>query len=152
MIIAVDFDGTIVEHDFPYIGKPILFAIEALKKLQEDGHKLILWTVREGKYLEEAIDYCKERGLVFYAENKNLPDEEQLTMPRKLVADLFIDDRNIGGLPDWTTIYNTINSGDRAIFDFNEFLKQNTSDPQNIKKNFFIRLGETLDKARNKKS
>ncbi len=150
MIIAVDFDGTIVEHEFPYIGKPIPFAIEALKKIQEDGHKLILWTVREGKFLEEAINYCKERGLEFYAENKNQRDEELLSMPRKLVADLFIDDRNIGGLPDWGIIYNTIHAGNRSTFDFHEFLKQNSSHKPDIKKNFFIRLGEAWDKARNK--
>ncbi len=151
MIIAVDFDGTIVEHEYPNIGKPIPFAIEALKKIQQDGHTLLLWTVREGKHLEEAVDYCKERGLEFYAVNKNQPDDELICMPRKLVADLFIDDRNFGGLPDWGVIYGTIHEGGRSLFDFNEFLKQNNSDLRNVKKNFFIRLGEALDKAKNSK-
>lgn len=110
MIIAVDFDGTIVEHKYPYIGKEIPFAIETLKKLKEEKHTLILWSVREGKLLEEAINFCKERGLEFYAANSNYPEEKTTHdhFSRKLKADLFIDDRNLGGLPDWGTIYKMI--------------------------------------------
>lgn len=110
MIIAVDFDGTIVEHKYPYIGKEIPFAIETLKKLKEERHTLILWTVREGKLLEEAINFCKEKGLEFYAVNSNYPEEKKShdNFSRKLKADLFIDDRNLGGLPDWGTIYRMV--------------------------------------------
>lgn len=111
MIIAVDFDGTIVEHRYPSIGKELPFAIETLLKLKEDGHRLILWTVREGKYLDEAIGFCRERGLEFYAINRDYPEEEQECnnhFTRKLKADLWIDDRNLGGLPDWGTIYEMI--------------------------------------------
>ena len=61
MTIAVDFDGTIVTHAYPEIGKPIPFAIDTLKKLQQEGHhQLILWTCREGELLQEAIDYTIE--------------------------------------------------------------------------------------------
>lgn len=110
MIIAVDFDGTIVEHKYPAIGREIPFAIETLKKLRDDRHKLILWSVREGELLQEAVDFCRERGLEFYAVNKDYPEEEQehKHYSRKLKADLFIDDRNLGGLPDWGTIYEMI--------------------------------------------
>ena len=110
MIIAVDFDGTIVEHRYPAIGKEIPYAIETLKMLAKDKHQLILWTVREGKYLQDALDYCKERGLEFYAANTNYPEEkkEHNHFSRKLKADLFIDDRNLGGLPDWGIIYRMI--------------------------------------------
>ena len=110
MIIAVDFDGTIVEHKYPAIGKEIPFAIETLKKLKEERHTLILWTVREEKLLEEAVNFCKERGLEFYAINSNYPEEKKNHdhFSRKLKADLFIDDRNLGGLPDWGTIYRMI--------------------------------------------
>lgn len=110
MIIAVDFDGTIVEHKYPAIGREIPFAIETLKKLRDDRHKLILWSVREGELLQEAVDFCKERGLEFYAVNKDYPEEEQehKHYSRKLKADLFIDDRNLGGLPDWGTIYEMV--------------------------------------------
>lgn len=107
MIIAVDFDGTIVEHRYPEIGRELPFAIETLKKLQQDRHKLILWSVREGELLQEAVEFCRARGLEFYAVNKNYPEEETEHdhFSRKLKADLFIDDRNLGGLPDWGTIY-----------------------------------------------
>lgn len=107
MIIAVDFDGTIVEHQYPAIGREKPFAIDTLKKLAKERHRLILWTVREGKLLQEAVDFCKERGLEFYAINRNYP-EEKYSKERKLKAELWIDDRNLGGLPDWGTIYRMI--------------------------------------------
>ena len=111
MIIAVDFDGTIVEHRYPNIGRERPFATETLKKLNEDGHKLILWTVREGRLLEEAVAFCRERGVEFYAVNRDYPEEEKHWnehYSRKLKADVWIDDRNVGGLPDWGTIYEMI--------------------------------------------
>jgi hydroxymethylpyrimidine pyrophosphatase-like HAD family hydrolase len=111
MTIAVDFDGTIVTHEYPNIGKEIPFAVQTLKMLQDDGHKLILWTVREGDLLRDAIQWCREKGLEFYAANKDYPEEEEQNnnhYSRKLKADIWIDDRNIGGLPDWGTIYQII--------------------------------------------
>lgn len=111
MIIAVDFDGTIVEHRYPAIGKERPFATDTLKKLIKDGHRLILWTVREGRLLEEAVDFCRERGVEFYAVNRDYPEEEKehnKHYSRKLKADVWIDDRNVGGLPDWGTIYEMI--------------------------------------------
>ncbi|MCS2477931.1 BT0820 family HAD-type phosphatase [Bacteroides faecis] len=114
MVIAVDFDGTIVEHKYPYLGKEIPFAILTLKRLQKEQHQLILWTAREGKLLEEAVNFCSDRGLEFYAVNANHPDEETKTYSapcRKLKADLFIDDRNVGGLPDWGEIYEMVSNG-----------------------------------------
>ncbi|MCL1867338.1 MAG: hypothetical protein FWF72_00075 [Paludibacter sp.] len=114
MTIAVDFDGTIVTHEYPRIGKEIPFACATLKKLTDDGHRLILWSVREGAMLQDAVDFCKSKGVEFYAVNSNYP--EQLPagemQPRKLMVDLFIDDRNLGGLPDWGIIYRMIASGD----------------------------------------
>ena len=112
MIIAVDFDGTIVEHKYPAIGKEIPFAIDTLKKLHSEQHKLILWSVRKGKLLKEAVDFCKKRGLEFYAVNTNYPEEQtdHQFFSRKLKADLFIDDRNLGGLPDWGIIYRMIHN------------------------------------------
>ena len=114
MIIAVDFDGTIVEHAYPKIGKPIPFAIDVLKRLQNEcHHRLILWTVREGELLDEAVDYCKQQGLEFYAVNSNYPEEDPNNVrSRKLTADLFIDDRNLGGIPDWGIIYRMIKFGE----------------------------------------
>ncbi|MDD6209155.1 MAG: hypothetical protein PUB21_00950 [Bacteroidales bacterium] len=115
MLIAVDFDGTIVEHRYPKIGNPIPFAIETLIQLQKEQHRLILWTVREGRLLDEAVAYCEERGLTFYAVNKSYPEEDPAKAPRKPLADLFIDDRNFGGLPDWGVIYRVISSGESLV-------------------------------------
>lgn len=113
MIIAVDFDGTIVEHRYPAIGQEIPFAIDTLRKLAEEQHRIILWTVRNGKLLEEAVEFCRERGLEFYAVNRNYPEENEKSSPRysrKIQADLWIDDRNLGGLPEWGTIYEMIHN------------------------------------------
>ena len=114
MTIAVDFDGTIVEHRYPEIGKELPFATQTLKMLIEDRHKLILWSVREGKLLDEAVEWCRKRGVEFYAINKDYPEEDlskNQSFSRKIKADVWIDDRNIGGLPDWGTIYQMISEG-----------------------------------------
>lgn len=113
MTIAVDFDGTIVKHRYPDIGPEIPFAIETLLKLQEEGHKLIMWSVREGELLDEAVEWCRERGLEFYAVNRDYPEEDTENnnhFSRKLKVGIFIDDRNLGGLPDWGTIYQMIHN------------------------------------------
>ena len=69
-IIAVDFDGTIVTHEYPNIGEELPFATETLRMLIRDHHRVILWSVREGKLLQDAIDWCRERGVEFYAVNQ----------------------------------------------------------------------------------
>jgi len=109
MIIAVDFDGTIVEHRYPAIGRELPFAIETIKKLQQKQHQIILWTFRAGKPLDEAVNYCKKRGIEFYAVNNSYPEEEyDESISRKINADLYIDDRNVGGFPGWGEIYHMI--------------------------------------------
>ena len=109
MVIAVDFDGTIVEHKYPAIGKEIIFAFKTLKMLNADGHQLILWTIRHGKELDEAVQFCKVNGVEFYAVNSNYPDEiYDGTFSRKVNADVFIDDRNVGGHLGWGEIYHEI--------------------------------------------
>jgi hydroxymethylpyrimidine pyrophosphatase-like HAD family hydrolase len=109
MIIAVDFDGTIVQHKYPKIGKEIPYAIKTLKLIQEKGHKLILWTYRSGKELNEAIEFCEKRGLTFFAVNNDFEGEEfDNTYSRKIYADIYIDDRNLLGIPEWQIIYELI--------------------------------------------
>ncbi|KAA6335297.1 hypothetical protein EZS27_016458 [termite gut metagenome] len=117
MIIAVDFDGTIVEHRYPAIGKEIPFAVDVLRMLINDRHKLILWTVREGKLLENAVEWCRRRGIEFYAVNKSYPEENEMHdhYARKISADLFIDDKNLGVLPDWGVIYRMV--AENRMFD-----------------------------------
>lgn len=111
MTIAVDFDGTIVEHRYPEIGKELPNATATLRRLIEDGHKLILWSVREGKLLDEAVEWCRKRGVIFYAVNRDFEGDtpgENPSFSRKLKVRLFIDDRNVGGLPDWDSIYRIV--------------------------------------------
>lgn len=105
-VIAVDFDGTIVTHRYPQIGTIIDGAFETLKDLKRNGFTLILWTVRDGKLLDEAVEFCKQHGVTFYAVNNEHPDEvfNPKYMSRKIVADIYIDDRNVGGFIGWSKI------------------------------------------------
>lgn len=110
MKIAIDFDGTIVEHKYPEIGKEMLFAFETMRELQKQKHQLILWTYRSGKELEEAIEFCRERGIEFYAVNNSYPEEKYSEdISRKIQADVFIDDRNVGGFPGWSAVWQMLN-------------------------------------------
>lgn len=140
MLIAVDFDGTIVEHRYPEIGKEIPFAIATLKRLQAERHRLVLWTVREGELLEEAVAFCRERGLEFYAVNSNYPEEvrdENAPVCRKLKADLFIDDRNVGGLHDWGVIYEMVHNR----WSYDRYLQElHNQDYEEERPSFFARL------------
>lgn len=109
LVIAIDFDGTIVEHRYPFIGRIRPFAFETMEALQIKGHRLILWTHRTGQKLEEAIKFCSNHGIEFYAVNKNYPEEIwDESDSRKILADIYIDDRNLGGLPDWGEIFKLI--------------------------------------------
>jgi hydroxymethylpyrimidine pyrophosphatase-like HAD family hydrolase len=115
MKIAVDFDGTIVEHDYPSIGKVRPFAFQTLKMLQDKGHQLILWTYRSGAYLDEAVSFCKKNGIEFYAVNRSYPEEVwDENKSRKIDCELFIDDRNVGGLPSWGEIFHLLHPEDNS--------------------------------------
>ena len=99
----MDFDGTIVEHEYPGIGKEKLFAFQTLMELEKLGARLILWTFRAGPELEQAVEFCRKNGIEFYAVNKNYPEEVyDESISRKIDADVFIDDKNIGGFPGWS--------------------------------------------------
>ncbi|MGD9977788.1 MAG: BT0820 family HAD-type phosphatase [Bacteroidales bacterium] len=107
--VAVDFDGTIVENEYPAMGQPMLFAFETLRELQKKGFILILWTVRTGKLLDDAVELCKKNGVEFYAVNKNYPEEIlDGETPRKLSVDIFIDDRNVGGFIGWSKVWELL--------------------------------------------
>ncbi|HEC44013.1 MAG TPA: hydrolase [Bacteroides sp.] len=113
MKIAIDFDGTIVEHKYPAIGKENLFAFETMRELQKQKHQLILWTYRSGKELDDAVEFCRDRDVEFYAVNKSFPEEVyDESISRKIDADLFIDDRNIGGFPGWSAVWQMLNPDD----------------------------------------
>lgn len=115
MIIAVDFDGTIVRHDFPRIGSEAPNAFKVLRKLQEGGHKLILLTMRSEKYLQDAVDFCMERGVRFWAVNNN-PEQCSWTSSPKVYAQLYIDDMALGvpmndGTVDWYVVEQWLYGG-----------------------------------------
>ena len=109
LLIAVDFDGTVVDDAYPKIGSPKIFAFETLKRLEQDGHRLILWTYRSGRKLEEAVAFCKDNGIDFYAVNNSYPEEVfDGKVSRKINADYFIDDRNIGAFIGWGGVYQLL--------------------------------------------
>ena len=93
-IIAVDFDGTLCTNCYPYIGDPNLLLFEYLKTQKEHGSKIILWTCRSKKLLEEAVTWCEEHGLTFDAVNENLPEIIKAfgSDTRKIFANEYIDD------------------------------------------------------------
>ena len=109
MILAIDFDGTIVSDQFPEIGEPLFFAVESLLKLKANGNQLILWTCREDspkrKYLTEAVEFCRSLGLEFDAINCNAPESpfNHLGIGRKVYADYYIDDKSM--LPVWDAYF-----------------------------------------------
>lgn len=132
--IAIDFDGTIVEHQYPEIGKEKLFAFQTLKELEKKGARLILWTFRTGPELEAAVEYCRKNGIEFYAVNKNYPEElPDESVSRKIDADLYIDDKNLGGFPGWSWVWQT-------IFPFEMQQKEAEKKIASSRKNIFKRL------------
>ena len=95
MIIAVDFDGTLAFTEYPIIISPIMRVIEFCKGRKELGDTLILNTCREGKPLEEAVEWCKLFGLTFDYVNENPPERIAIYGDcRKIYADVYIDDHN----------------------------------------------------------
>lgn len=101
MVIAIDFDGTLCKHEYPKIGDELPGAIETCLKLQEEGHKLILWTMRGNKpkatTLDEAIAWCKDRGLEFWGINENPEQKESgWSNSNKQYTQLYIDDAALG--------------------------------------------------------
>ena len=96
-IYAVDFDGTLCFSQWPKLGEANVKLIEKLKECKNNGDKLILWTCRDGKLLEEAVCWCIENGLKFDAVNENLQEIVDLFggNSRKISADFYIDDKSI---------------------------------------------------------
>jgi hydroxymethylpyrimidine pyrophosphatase-like HAD family hydrolase len=95
-IIAVDFDGTCVTHEYPEIGEDVPHAVEVLKRLNEAKVKIIVWTMRHGKHLDEdAVEWFKEKGIEVWAFNEN-PTQKHWTQSPKAYAQAYIDDAAIG--------------------------------------------------------
>lgn len=94
-IVAVDFDGTIVTHEFPALGKPVPGAVEGMRRLHEAGCDLILWTMRSGKFLEHALAYLKQNDVILFGVNEN-PEQGEWTTSQKAYAHVYIDDAAFG--------------------------------------------------------
>lgn len=96
-IVAVDFDGTIVEDKYPEIGRVNKEMVDLLYQLQQQGVALILWTCRDGLQLQQAVNFCEALGLTFAAVNENHPACQTMfnNDTRKVYADLYIDDKAI---------------------------------------------------------
>ena len=94
-VIAIDFDGTCVEHEYPSVGMDVEGAVETLRALNNKGHKLILFTMRSGDKLEKAVKWFKDRNIELWAVNKN-PEQKEWTESPKVYADIYIDDASLG--------------------------------------------------------
>lgn len=95
MTLAIDFDGTIVTHEYPNIGEPVPNALSTLRRLRRNGHKLVLFTMRSGEELQEAVDYLKENGVGLYGVNVN-PSQNEWTDSPKAYGHIYIDDAALG--------------------------------------------------------
>lgn len=96
-VYAIDFDGTLCFSKWPELGPPNKPLIEIMKEKQARGDKIILWTCRTGKEIDDAVEWCKEQGLIFDAVNTNIPEIIELYGEdgRKVSADYYIDDKNM---------------------------------------------------------
>ena len=94
-VIAVDFDGTCVEHNYPAIGMDVEGAVDVLRTLNKHGHRIILNTMRSGQRLEAAVRWFRDRKIELWAVNRN-PEQDQWTSSPKVYADIYIDDSALG--------------------------------------------------------
>ncbi len=94
-IIAVDFDGTCVRHRYPAIGETIPNCLEVLKELMKAKHRIMLWTIRSGETLDEAIDWFSEKGIMLWGVNEN-PGQHKWSQSYKQHAHIYIDDAALG--------------------------------------------------------
>jgi hypothetical protein len=110
MIIAIDFDGTLHTGKWPEIGAPAPYAVEVMNRLKADGHYLIIWTCRENETQTAMINWLLEKGIPFDRVNEHKPGSCELYgyKARKVYAHLYIDDKQVGGLPTWNDIYDYV--------------------------------------------
>lgn len=115
MILAIDFDGTLHMGQYPAIGIPMPYAIEVMKQLKADGHYIIINTCRSNGYLTEAINWLLSKGIPFDRVNDNHPEtvEKYNSDSRKIYAHIYVDDKQVGGLPPWGEIYNYITEAEQ---------------------------------------
>lgn len=111
LIITIDYDGTIVHDDYPRPGTLKLNAKEVINRLHEEGHHIIIWTCRIYKPLEDAIKLLEDNGIFYRQVNEHHPKMiiKYGNDTRKVFADIYVDDKQLGGIPDdWEEIYKMI--------------------------------------------
>lgn len=110
MIIAVDFDGTLCRNAYPAIGAPQPGAVKAMQELRDNGHYLIIWTCRTGEHLLEAVNWLAENQIPYHRINDHCPENvaKYGDCGKKVYADVYIDDRNLGGFVGWPMAMNII--------------------------------------------
>ena len=110
MIIAVDFDGVLNQSPWPSVGLRVPNAKGAMRQLHDAGHYIIIWTCRTGEDLTRAINWLLEEGIPFDRVNENCPESMECygNNTRKVHADLYIDDRQVGGFPGWDAVLDWV--------------------------------------------
>ena len=116
MIIAIDFDGTLHTGKWPGLGAPAPYAVEVMRRLKADGHRLIIWSCREGVQLAEMVNWLLAHAIPFDRVNDNFPDQTEMYggNSRKVYAHLYIEDKQVGGLPVWEEIYAFVREKEEA--------------------------------------
>jgi hypothetical protein len=107
MVIAIDFDGTIAEHTYPECGKIKPHAKEVINRLYNAGHEIIIWTCRWDHPMELCRQFLAEHGIKYHKLNEHVDWAIEMFKndTRKIFADVYIDDRQLGGIPDcWLKI------------------------------------------------
>ena len=98
--MVVDFDNTCALEDFPLVGADVPYAVETLKRFVSNGVKLILWTCRQNEQLKDAVDWFRRNDILLFGVNEDPHPDETLAslygIPRKIIGDFNIDDRNLG--------------------------------------------------------
>lgn len=121
LILAIGFDGTIVEHEYPYVGIFRKNALTVLRRLADEGFIIIIWTCRNkeknDKAFQEMVDHLEVKNIKYHYINENTKEViESFGETRKVLANIYIDDRQVGGLPDdWEDIYQLIKKDERRL-------------------------------------
>jgi hypothetical protein len=116
MTIAIDFDGTLVRDEYPRLGPLQPDALRCVNRLYGDGHYIIIWTCRTGDQLLAAVNHLLALGVKFHRVNSGKPGEVAAYggEGKKVAADVYVDDRQVGGLPPWRDIYEIISGKNHA--------------------------------------
>jgi hypothetical protein len=121
MIIAIDFDGTLHDGQWPAIGEPLPDAVEMMRRLYADTHEIVIWSCREDKEQADMVNWLRTQGIPFDRVNDNSIEQVvvyEKTNSRKVFADVYIDDRNLGGLPTWREIYDIISGKVKPVWHY----------------------------------